>query len=79
MQQSASTLQAPSGCAQVALRHVQVEAPGKISVQPQTPEQQSKPTAQFVLTARQGAGRHKPTSQIPVQHCEGLVQPVPAG
>ncbi len=60
---------------------MQIENPGKkgSSMHPQTPEQQSRLTAQFVLTARQGAGRHNPTSQMPLQHCVALVHPVPAG
>jgi hypothetical protein len=56
------------GCAQVALRQVQLGAPGKNSTHPQTPEQQSELISQEMLAARQGADRHVPLSQIPVQH-----------
>ncbi len=79
MQQSASTEQAPSGCAQVVLRQVQLVTPGKISAHPQTPEQQSVLISQRVSTARQGAERHVPFSQMPVQHWDGFEQPTLAG
>ncbi len=79
MQQSASPVQVPSGGAQVALRQVQLAAPGKISIHPQTSEQQSELISQRMLTARQWADRHVLFSQMPVQHWDGFVQPTPAG
>jgi hypothetical protein len=79
VQQSASTEQAPSGGAHVALRQVQLAAPGKNSMHPQIPEQQSELISQRMLGARQRADRHVPFSQMPVQHWDGFVQPTPAG
>jgi hypothetical protein len=79
VQQSASTEQSPSGCAQVALRHVQLVAPGKISTHPQTREQQSELMAQPTLAARQWDDRQVRFSQMPVQHCDRFEQPTSAG
>jgi hypothetical protein len=46
---------------------------------PQTPEQQSELISQRVSTARQGADRHVPFSQMPLQHWDGFVHVASAG
>jgi hypothetical protein len=79
VQQSASTEQLPSGCAQVAFRQVQLEAPGKVSMHPHLFEQQSESIAQLAVTARQGPDRHVPFSQMPVQHWDAFLQRTSAG
>jgi hypothetical protein len=79
VQQSASTEQTPSGCSQVALRQVQLEAPGKISMHPQTFEQQSELISQRTLTSRQRADRQVPFSQMPLQHWDEFLQRTSAG
>ena len=67
VQQSALLEQVASGCAQVALRQVQI-VNGNASMHPHTLEQQSELTSQLASTARHGAARHVPLSQMPVQH-----------
>jgi hypothetical protein len=68
VQQSALLAQVESGGAQVALRQVQTLKGEKRSIQPQILEQQSVFTSQLASTARHGAARHVPFSQMPLQH-----------
>lgn len=46
---------------------------------PHTFEQQSELISQVVSTARHGADRHVPFSQMPVQHWDGFVQATSGG
>jgi hypothetical protein len=80
VQQSALVKQgSPSGGKQVALRQVLTKIPGKTSAGPHFPEQQSASMPQMASTLLQAFARQKPDSQIPVQHCAGLVHPTLIG